>query len=655
MNKQEEWFNANRHYLYLALAQVRQMIEGIDSPDPNNGENHKGKSLEEFAGEMEIPPPLETLCRIFGLSPFERNLLLLCAGVELDDHFAHIDPCFNLAMTHFPNAHWSALNPAAPLRRWRLLETGNGETLTKGKLSIDERVLHYMMGVSHTDERLMGIVKPLPPSPELVPSYRQLAHTIKRVWSADYDSGSPVMLPVIQLWGKEPITKQAITSFACSLLDLNLFKISVHALPPVLSELDALMRLWEREALLDDSVLFMDCDSMELTGKEYETLVTHFVEEIQSLLVISSRAPCSPRQRPVVTLHVDKPSSDEQKILWRQALGAHKRHLNNYVDRLVSQFHLGLPEIFSAGAEALAQGEAIKKASQSKDNGFGPALWNICRMKSRPKLDELAQRIEPAAAWDDLVLPASRKQVLREISLQVRWRARVYETWGFASKSSRGLGISALFTGASGTGKTMAAEVLAHELELDLYRIDLSQVVSKYIGETEKNLRRIFDAAEDGGVILFFDEADALFGKRTQVKDSHDRYANIEVSYLLQRMEEYRGLAILTTNMKEALDDAFLRRIRFIVKFPFPSPKERAQIWERIYPDATPRQDLDPQRLAQLNITGGNIRNIALNAAFLAAHEGKPLGMKHILQSVRSEYDKLEKTLNAVEIAGWLT
>jgi SpoVK/Ycf46/Vps4 family AAA+-type ATPase len=200
----------------------------------------------------------------------------------------------------------------------------------------------------------------------------------------------------------------------------------------------------------------------------------------------------------------------------------------------------------------------------------------------------------------------------------------------------------------------MAAEVLAHELQLDLYRIDLSSVVSKYIGETEKNLRRIFDAAESGGAILLFDEADALFGKRSEVKDSHDRHANVEVSYLLQRMEAYQGLAILTTNLKDSLDQAFLRRIRFVVSVPFPDIKARAEIWRRIFPNQTPRQDLDMDKLAKLNVSGGNIRNIALNAAFLAADAKESVMMKHILQAARSEYLKLERVLTDAEVKGWV-
>jgi SpoVK/Ycf46/Vps4 family AAA+-type ATPase len=269
--------------------------------------------------------------------------------------------------------------------------------------------------------------------------------------------------------------------------------------------------------------------------------------------------------------------------------------------------------------------------------------------RTRPALDVLAQPIETKAEWKDLKLPAHELGLLGHIVDHVRERAAVYDGWGFRERMNRGLGISALFCGESGTGKTMAAEVIAKELRLPLYRIDLSAVVSKYIGESEKNLRRLFDAAEDGGAILFFDEADALFGKRSEIRDSHDRYANIEVNYLLQRMEAYRGLAILATNLKSALDTAFMRRLRFIVTFPFPSPVERLAIWESVFPAKTPTNGLDWSRLAHLNVTGGSIQNIALNAAFLAARAGTKVTMPLVLQAARIEFRKLEKPINEAD------
>jgi SpoVK/Ycf46/Vps4 family AAA+-type ATPase len=302
----------------------------------------------------------------------------------------------------------------------------------------------------------------------------------------------------------------------------------------------------------------------------------------------------------------------------------------------------------------MTAGNEVHAALEAGDNQRpGYLLWDACRRLARPRMEDLAQRIDSHATWEDLVLPEAQIETLRLISTQVRERFQVYERWGFASKLARGLGITALFAGVSGTGKTLAAEVLATDLHLDLYRIDLSSVVSKYIGETEKNLRRLFDAAEAGGSILLFDEADALFGKRSEVRDSHDRYANIEISYLLQRMEAYRGLAILTTNLKNILDTAFLRRLRFVVQFPFPGLAERTEIWRRVFPQRTPHEGLDPCRLAQLSLAGGNIRNIALNAAFLAAETREPVRMRHLLAATRSEYAKLERPLTDAEIGGW--
>jgi SpoVK/Ycf46/Vps4 family AAA+-type ATPase len=291
--------------------------------------------------------------------------------------------------------------------------------------------------------------------------------------------------------------------------------------------------------------------------------------------------------------------------------------------------------------------------------GPGPlqpdAVWKACQTNARPRMDNLAQRIPTCAAWEDLVLPGPQLQLLRQLASQTRHRLKVYETWGFSSKCRRGLGVNALFAGESGTGKTMAAEILASELNLDLYRIDLSGVVSKYIGETEKNLKRVFDAAEESGALLLFDEADALFGKRSDVKDSHDRYANIEVSYLLQRMETYQGLAILTTNLKSSIDRAFQRRLRFTVHFPFPDAAQREAIWARIFPAKTPTAGLDAKRLAQLNVAGGSIRNIALNAAFLAAEHGNgtAVEMRHLVEAARQEAQKIERPLSEAEIRGW--
>lgn len=278
-------------------------------------------------------------------------------------------------------------------------------------------------------------------------------------------------------------------------------------------------------------------------------------------------------------------------------------------------------------------------------------LYEACRLHSNQKLSLLARKITPKYTWENIVLPPDRLEQLREICNHMKYRGRVYDEWGFDEKLSLGKGLSVLFAGPSGTSKTMAADIIAGELGLELYKIDLSTVVSKYIGETEKNLSRIFAEAETSNSILFFDEADALFGKRSEVRDSHDRYANIEIGYLLQRMEEYEGVVILATNFRKNMDEAFVRRLHFTVEFPFPNESDRRRIWEGIWPQDTPRDSgLDLEFLAQrFQVTGGNIRNIALSAAFLAADDGGIVHMGHLMRATQREYQKMGKVITDKE------
>ena len=531
-------------------------------------------------------------------------------------------------------------------------------------LRIDERVLNYLVGVHHLDQRLAGLLRPLPAGPgdvdrllrplpageSLVPSHQTLAREIAATWAQAAGAGQ---LPAVQLCGPQIESKRAVAAAACAVLGLDLYLMPLAALPADPGELDRLLRLWGREAALGESALLIDCDGADGADPARESALARLVEAGYGPLLLSSRERRGPWGRPALSYEVDQPTGAEQRAVWGTVLGDEAAGLDGQVERLVAQFNLSPSLILAAARGALGRLASQENGETTGAETAGAALWDMCRLQARPQLDDLARRIEPVAGWEDLILPDEQGELLREICMHVRQRVQVYESWDFLSKGKRGLGVSALFAGGSGTGKTMAAEVLARELRLDLYRIDLSAVVSKYIGETEKNLRRVFDAAEAGGAILLFDEADALFGKRSDVKDSHDRYANIEISYLLGRMEAYRGLAILTTNLKDALDAAFTRRIRFVVQFPFPDRAEREAIWRGIYPAATPTQELDAGVLARLNVAGGDIRNIALKAAFLAAEAGQPVGMAHLLRAARHEYMKLERTLTEAEIRGW--
>jgi len=309
------------------------------------------------------------------------------------------------------------------------------------------------------------------------------------------------------------------------------------------------------------------------------------------------------------------------------------------LDRAARQFHLG----------PAALDNILERVQAADPDERVEAIWPAAREAARGGLDAIAQRIDTRASFEDVVLPAGQSALLREVARHVRQRERVYSEWGFGAKHQLGQGLVALFAGESGTGKTLAAEAIANDVRLDLYRIDLATLVSKYIGETEKNLKRLFDAAETSGAVLLFDEADALFGKRSEVKDSHDRYANIEVAYLLQRVEAYRGLAVLTTNMKSGLDRAFLRRIRFVVTFPFPDAAAREQIWRRQFPPDAPLGAIDFAKLARLNLSGGHIRSIAVNAAFKAADAGGCIDQEVLMAAAREEFAKLERPMNDVE------
>ena len=650
------WVAANQRHLAASVARVRQRVERYLAADPDAGAWHDrlraaDEELGAAEGAMPAAPALDVLCATFSLSAFERDVLLLAAGPDLDGAFAtgfagwrppESSPTFGLALAALDEPHWSAVTPGAPLRAWRLIELGPGPGPTSSPLRIDERILHYLAGIDGLDERLEGTLLPVGMQPPLPPSHLMLADELVRLWTAA--DRTP---PIIQLCGPDRLAKIGVAAATCRAIGIPLYTLRTDALPAGPAELEALRRLCEREFALTGGAVLIDSDPAE-GGPDAAALalVARMADRLSAPVIIATREPIVGVDRAAVRIDVRKPAPTEQHAIWLSSLGSLADRANGAIDALVGQFDLGTRAIEAAGAVARAA------PSPERERDIARILWDASRTQARPRLDDLAQRIEPAATWDDLVLPDAQRRTLREILAHARHRSRVYRDWGFASKGARGLGVSVLFSGPSGTGKTMAAEVLAGELRLDLYRIDLSSVVSKYIGETEKNLRRVFDAAEDGGTILLFDEADALFGKRSEVKDSHDRYANIEVGYLLQRMEAYRGLAILTTNLKSALDVAFVRRLRFIVQFPFPDPMARAEIWRRIFPDATPVEGLEPETLARLNVAGGSIRNIALGAAFLAADAGQPVRMTHLIQAARGEYQKLEKPLTDTEIGG---
>ena len=427
------WLEANQRCLTAALDEVRAMLEGrAATTSETKGASNSPLNVEEGAGALTwsssaISPPaaLETLCKLFGLSSFERAVLVMCAGSELDSKFASVFanasgdprrdyPTFSLALGTLPDAHWSAFSPDAPLRRWRLIEIRSGFSLTHSPLHIDERVLHFLTGVTHLDERIAGIVEPLMAARDLVNSQRAVSERITDILR----NGPP--WPAIQLCGSDASAKRAVATAACAAVGIHLHALPAQVLPNDARELESFVRLWEREATLATSALFV-----EFNETENQFTPIRFVERVGGILFISSGEPVRLSHRQSISFDVAKPTAEEQKSLWRDA------GVNGQVELLATQFDLSAVSIRAAAAQAKSPEE----------------LWTACLAQARPRLDDLAQRIDVRATWNEIVLPEAQLTMLREIATHVRQRAKVYQEWGFARKCARGLGISALFAG----------------------------------------------------------------------------------------------------------------------------------------------------------------------------------------------------------------
>lgn len=661
----DNWQDKNDQYLSEAIEWLRMKLMKLASSFSNKehslAEDTKAdaaiaaKAFQMKDTESNEPlPALEFIRRRFGLSVFEHNILLICVSMELDTRIpalcavAHNDPnktfpTFALAMALFDEPAWDVVSLQRPLRYWKLVEINRltGQPLISCPLRADERIINFIKGLNYLDERIVKVSSPFDINAndaDITPSQQKKVDEIIKNFQRTNNDQSLVLT---QLIGQDPVSKQLIAQKAAFGSGLHLICLPFELLPTQPQELEELARLWQRESMLLRIAGYIDAHKVdpfvktESGNQAAGFSLQRFLTMSRGFFFLSLKEIYSDLSAFSSVVEIKKPTPLEQRTEWDKLLGERS---NDTASELAGQFNLNI----------MAIRQIVKRATM--ENGIDQGhlhqkIWNGCLSATSPELDVLVQKIEIKSTWNDIVLPEASENQLRQIASQVKYRSLVYDSWGYREKMNRGLGISALFIGESGTGKTMAAEVLANHLNLQLYKIDLSGVVSKYIGETEKNLRRLFDAAENGGAILFFDEADALFGKRSEVKDSHDRYANIEVNYLLQRMEAYNGLAILATNKKSALDEAFIRRLRFIVHFPFPGTRERKIIAQRVFPSLVPKDKLDYDRLASLNLSGGSLHNVAINASFKAAEEGGPVTMPMILSAARAEFQKMERPI----------
>jgi AAA+ superfamily predicted ATPase len=619
---------------------------------------------------------LHSLQQLFGLSPFEVDALLVCFAAEADLRYERLyaylqddvtkkRPSVDLVLSLLaPSmeakfAARSCFAESAPLFRHHLLEqiedpSQPHQPLLAKYLKVDGRIVNYLLGSDELDARIQ---------PYATLRDAQVGRDVllvdgdaKRGIEKFVQNSASAREVIIYLQGPYGAGKRSTAEAVCRESSRRLLIVDLERL---IADGDAsyakALRFVQREAKLQSAGMYWQGFDAVLVEEKKALFKTFLgaLEDRPALTFLAGERLWEPADAlsgaPFARVELRRPNFSERSRIWAAALnGGQPLNVDTDVPALATKFKFTGGQIrdVAATAENLARLRDTERASITTQD-----LYEASRLHSNQKLATLARKITPEYKWEDIVLPADRLEQLREVCNHVKYRDRVYGEWGFDRKLSLGKGLSVLFAGPSGTGKTMAAEIIAGALGLDLYKIDLSTVVSKYIGETEKNLSRIFIEAETSNAILFFDEADALFGKRSEVKDSHDRYANIEIGYLLQRMEEYEGVVILATNFRKNMDEAFVRRLHFTVEFPFPNEEDRHRIWERIWPQDTPRSsELDLGFMARrFELTGGNIRNIALAAAFLAADNSNIVDMTHLLHATKREYQKMGKVVSESE------
>jgi len=673
-------------------------VERLLARDPAAPTFHIYEPGAERSFSNEETSLLAWLADSYGLSQFDLDLLMVALAPELDlryerlyaylqDDVSRRRPSVDLALNLLcPTAgikirRRAHLAPDAPLIRRgliHLLPDANrpDSPLLAHYLKVDEQIARWLLDERSLDGRLISFSDFVIPGISLgdLPLNTEVEQTLGSLINRA-DSYCRAML--IYLQGPHGAGQCQIAEAMANETGLFLLAADLsRAINTTAADFDHRIKLLFREAYLQNALLFLDGVDA-LNGADHALQRQSLLEYLAETFVITLLSGCrtwesfshdsqSAGSEPlgVMTVRIPSPDFEQRRNCWRSKLSAADIELDEEeLAALSGRFRLTPDRIADAvtaarnrydWTDASVQAEMSTTSDERAEIDWFTRLQTAARQQSSQDLMSLALKIEPHYSWSDIVLPEDTFRQLREICSRVANSHEVLGKWGFGKKLSHGKGVSVLFAGPSGTGKTMAADIIANELGLDLYKIDLAGVVSKYIGETEKNLDRIFTAAENANAIFFFDEADALFGKRSEVHDSHDRYANIEISYLLQKMEQYEGVAILATNLRQNLDDAFVRRLAFMVHFPFPDEAHRRQIWKGAWPAALPlASDVDIVFLAnQFKLSGGNIKNIALAAAFLAASNGSVVTMDHISHAIRREYQKLGKVLSAAELYG---
>ena len=636
----------------------------------------------------EIPPQLTSiqirsdsllawLQNTFNLSTFDIYILTISLAPELDKQYERVyvylqddinhkrptvDLVFSLLCSSIPEklSRRKHFSTNSPLIHHHLLHLSSEATLLSQHLILDAQVIRLLLNQHDLDSRLVSCCQLLEqnPSTKFVDNLylkadlqNQLQTIVKEDWQKQ-----PLLL---YFQGIDSLGKLRYAQMLSQTLEVDLLVADLEKILEDKPNFESNLQILFREAWFFNRLLYVDNFEI-LNIQENQVYLSTFLKQLENNRSISILAGIqnwipTTNAKGVITIPFTIPESEQRRKFWINQLQAAKITIEDKeLDILSNRFRLTPDQISDAVITAYNNSRW-----QSNTTAFNQIFNHLCsaaRSQSGHELTTLARKVEPKYSWEDIILHPNQLKQLRDICKEAEYQNLVHQQWGFADKLSLGKGLNVLFSGTPGTGKTMAAEVIAAHLQLDLYKIDLSQIVSKYIGDTEKNLNRIFTAAANSNAILLFDEADALFGKRSEVQDARDRYANIEVGYLLQKMEEYAGIAILTTNARSNMDEAFERRLRFIIEFQLPDTNHRHLIWQRTFPENAPcSPDLDLEFLAQnFEITGANIRNIALSAAFLAADDGGVIKMVHLVQAMRREYQKMGQILRDKDLGKYL-
>ena len=669
--------------LYISQDEIERLL--VRQPGAPTLQMNGIDLKEAWPDPLKDSAQMAAIAQKFGLSSFDLDLLLIAIAPELDlryerlyaylqDDVTRRRPSVDLALNLLcsdatEKLSWrSHFASDAPLIRHGLLyllpdPNHLQPPLLAHYLKLDEQVVRLLLGQTNLDPRLIPFCQLVQPTVQ--PSELPLSNDIKHALAALTSQAQKAYQPLkLYFHGPHGVGKRRTAEAIAGKINAPLLVVDLIRALAVNSDFEQMLKLLFREAWSFDAILYLD--NLDALGNDehsirYQQLMTTVAQDT-GMIIMAGLQPWIPLGRGLlgpISVPFAIPDFTQRRASWQANLSASGITLNaQELDTLSDRFRL-LPNQIAEAVVTARNHAQWRNAAQSPDklpsqSSIQPTindLFTTARAQSGQNLQMLARKIEPKYTWNDIVLPPDQLAQLKEACNQVKYQHIVYENWGFERKLSLGKGVNMLFSGSPGTGKTMAAEVIANDLQLDLYKIDLSQVVSKYIGETEKNLDRIFTLARNANAILFFDEADALFGKRSEVKDAHDRYANIEIAYLLQKMEEHEGITILATNLHQNLDEAFTRRVRFILEFPFPEQEYRLSIWQTMWPKETPlAPDVDLNFMAQqFKLAGGNIRNIAVAAAFLAAENGQSVGMKHLLQATKREFQKMGRLVSNEE------